>query len=431
MTRLHREFPAKAESLYWRAPRTTVRGHVRPIFLETPTMKHAMPFVARLPLSLGLAAALLAGCAAPRPESGPADVAVPLVILDTDVGSSTDDLFALEMLYRYEDAGKCRLLGVVVDRPGEANAAFVNAMNAWAGRPELPVALVRRGPADAKVFIDYARVADAADASGRPLFPRTAPGDRPDGAALYRRLLADAPDGSVTICSIGFLTALAQLLESPPDGLSPLGGAELVRRKVARAVVMGGAFADGAEPEYNFAMDPESARTFFRLWPRDVEIVFSPAEVGDAIDYPPALVVSDLSGPTATRSSRSTCSATATPASECGTPSPPSRPWRATRRSPWAVAAPSNSRPTVAPPSSRPRPATAAASSPAPPPGTPPCSKRSGRSTRRGRSASPTAKRSPAASSRKEDCAGAQTAAEKRAAKRGHLSCAFISRFPT
>ena len=294
MTRLHREFPAKAESLYWRAPRTTVRGHVRPIFLESPTMKHAMPFVARLPLSLGLAAALLAGCAAPRPESGPADVAVPLVILDTDVGSSTDDLFALEMLYRYEDAGKCRLLGVVVDRPGEANAAFVDAMNAWAGRPELPVGLVRRGPADAKVFIDYARVADATDAAGRPLFPRTAPGDRPDGAALYRRLLADAPDGSVTVCSIGFLTALAQLLESPPDGLSPLDGAELVRRKVARAVMMGGAFADGAEPEYNFAMDPESARTFFRLWPRDVEIVFSPAEVGDAIDYPPALVVSDL-----------------------------------------------------------------------------------------------------------------------------------------
>ncbi|MBQ6925058.1 MAG: hypothetical protein IJQ73_10485 [Kiritimatiellae bacterium] len=58
---------------------------------------------------------------------------MPLVILDTDIGSSTDDLFALEMLFRYEEAGKCRLLGVVVDRPGEANAAFADAMNAWAG----------------------------------------------------------------------------------------------------------------------------------------------------------------------------------------------------------------------------------------------------------------------------------------------------------
>ena len=31
---------------------------------------------------------------------------VPLVILDTDIGSSTDDLFAMEMLYRYEDEGR-------------------------------------------------------------------------------------------------------------------------------------------------------------------------------------------------------------------------------------------------------------------------------------------------------------------------------------
>ena len=43
---------------------------------------------------------------------------VPLVILDTDIGSSTDDLFALEMLYRYEDEGRCKLLGVMVNRSG-------------------------------------------------------------------------------------------------------------------------------------------------------------------------------------------------------------------------------------------------------------------------------------------------------------------------
>ena len=30
---------------------------------------------------------------------------MPLIILDTDIGSSTDDLFAMEMLYRYEEHG--------------------------------------------------------------------------------------------------------------------------------------------------------------------------------------------------------------------------------------------------------------------------------------------------------------------------------------
>ena len=53
---------------------------------------------------------------------------MPLVILDTDIGSSTDDLFALEMLYRYEEQGLCRLLGVVVDREGEQNAVFTDVM---------------------------------------------------------------------------------------------------------------------------------------------------------------------------------------------------------------------------------------------------------------------------------------------------------------
>ena len=44
---------------------------------------------------------------------------VPLVILDTDIGSSTDDLFSLEMLYYYQKQGRCKLLGVVVNREGE------------------------------------------------------------------------------------------------------------------------------------------------------------------------------------------------------------------------------------------------------------------------------------------------------------------------
>ena len=244
-------------------------------------------------LPLGLAAALLAGCASP-PAGG--DAAVPRIIFDTDLCSSTDDLFALMMLYRYEDQGRCRLLGVVVDRPGEANAAFAEAMNAWSGRPGLPVALVRDAPAGAPVFIDYAKVADLAGADGRPMFPRPAadPAGRPDGWRLYRRLLASQPDGSVTICSAGFLTCLAQLLRSPPDDLSPLDGVELVRRKVARAVVMGGSFAGRGAEEYNFAEDLPSAEAFFRLWPADVDIVLSPAEAGDPIDYRAEDVVSDI-----------------------------------------------------------------------------------------------------------------------------------------
>ena len=54
---------------------------------------------------------------------------VPLVILDTDIGSSTDDLFTLEMLHYYQQQGRCKLLGVVVDREGEDCAACTDVMN--------------------------------------------------------------------------------------------------------------------------------------------------------------------------------------------------------------------------------------------------------------------------------------------------------------
>ena len=66
-------------------------------------------------------------------------IGIPLIILDTDIGSSTDDLFAMQMLYRYADEGKCKFLGVVVDRQGEDCAALADVMNTYFGYPDLPI----------------------------------------------------------------------------------------------------------------------------------------------------------------------------------------------------------------------------------------------------------------------------------------------------
>ena len=98
---------------------------------------------------------------------------MPLIILDTDIGSSTDDLFALEMLYLYEEQGLCRLLGVVVDREGEQNAVFTDVMNTYFGHEDVPIGLVRKGIDNPKVWIDYAHVADILDGNGQPMFQRT------------------------------------------------------------------------------------------------------------------------------------------------------------------------------------------------------------------------------------------------------------------
>ena len=232
----------------------------------------------------------------PAEHGGGEYTGVPLVILDTDLGSSTDDLFALEMLHRYEQEGRCRLLGVVVDRMGEQNAAIADVMNTYFGHPDVPIGLVREGIAAPPVWIDYGALPTYVNADGSPMFQRSVSdyGALPDGYVLYRRLLAAQPDHSVSICSIGFVTALAALLQSGGDEYSPLSGVELVRRKVKCIYQMGGVFGQSVEPDFNFSQGITFAQTFFRLWPEDVDMVFSPMEVGQEIEYTPEQVVSDI-----------------------------------------------------------------------------------------------------------------------------------------
>ena len=222
---------------------------------------------------------------------------VPLVILDTDLGSSTDDLFALEMLHRYEDEGRCRLLGVVVDRMGEANAAIADVMNTYFGHSDVPLGLVRNGIKNPKVWIDYGALPAFTDSDGGLMFRRTVSDYSmlPDGHVLYRRLLSAQPDHSVSICSIGFVTCLSQLLQSEADEYSPLSGVELVRQKVKAIYLQGGVFGQSVEPDFNFSQGITFASDFFRLWPKEVDMVFSTMEVGENIEYKPGQVISDIS----------------------------------------------------------------------------------------------------------------------------------------
>ena len=220
----------------------------------------------------------------------------PLVILDTDIGSSTDDLFALEMLYYYHNEGKCKLLGVVVDRMGEHCAAIADVMNTYFGHSEVPIGLVRNGIPSPQVWIDYSALPSFTGSDGAPMFHRSVDdyGTVPDGWQLYRRLLASQPDHSVSICSIGFVTSLSQLLASSADDYSPLNGVELVRKKVKCLYIMGGVFGESVEPDFNFAQGITFAQEFFSLWPKDVDMIFSPMEVGQGIEYKPEQVVADV-----------------------------------------------------------------------------------------------------------------------------------------
>ena len=219
-----------------------------------------------------------------------------LIIYDTDIGSSTDDLFALEMLHRYHDEGRCRLLGVIVDREGEEYAACADVVDTYFGHGYVPIGLVRHSITNPPIWIDYKALPTYTDGNGLPMFRRSISdySSLPDGWQLYRRLLAAQPDHSVSICSVGFLPALAQLLDSEADEFSPLGGVDLVRQKVKCIYLMGGVFGESVEPDFNFKKGITFASEFFRLWPKEVDLVFSPMEVGQDIEYKPEQVIADI-----------------------------------------------------------------------------------------------------------------------------------------
>ena len=77
-------------------------------------------------LALALCLALLCSC---DDANTCKTVERPKIIFDTDIVGSTDDLVALCALYKYMDEGKCDVIGIVVDREGEKNAACVDVFN--------------------------------------------------------------------------------------------------------------------------------------------------------------------------------------------------------------------------------------------------------------------------------------------------------------
>ena len=219
------------------------------------------------------------------------------MILDSDFGSSTDDLFVLMMLNHYMDDGLVDLKGIVVDREGEKNAALVDVFNTYYGHPDIPIGQERNGVKNPRCFIPYNGICDLKDAQGLPLFKRTQDTSRcPDGYKLYRKLLSQAEDKSIVVVAIGFVTTLAQLFESGADEYSPLAGTDLFGQKVRAVYIQSGRFEIGDSLSgYNMRAASRQSAVFYDRFPKNVDLIMSPSNVGDQIDYLPGEVLSDLS----------------------------------------------------------------------------------------------------------------------------------------
>ena len=219
------------------------------------------------------------------------------MILDTDFGSSTDDLFALMMLYHYMEEGLVDLKGVVVDREGVKNAELVDVFNTYYGHPDIPIALERNGVKNPRCFIPYNGVCDLKDQQGNPLFKRSQDlTNCPEGYKLYRQLLSKAEDKSIVIVAIGFVTTLAELFESGADEYSQLSGVDLFGQKVKSVYIQSGRFESGDSLSgYNMRAASKQSAIFYDKLPKNVDLIMSPSNIGDMMNYLPQDVLVDLS----------------------------------------------------------------------------------------------------------------------------------------
>ena len=61
------------------------------------------------------------------------------IIFDTDMYTDFDDVGALATLHALADAGECEILGTVASTRGTPAIGMVEIINAYYGRPDIPV----------------------------------------------------------------------------------------------------------------------------------------------------------------------------------------------------------------------------------------------------------------------------------------------------
>jgi hypothetical protein len=210
---------------------------------------------------------VLASCgpAASVPRGEATTATVPHVIIDTDLSLYWDDVTALGMANVLQRRGKVEILGVMSDIRNTEAVAAIDAIDTAYGHGRIPVGAVADSEADT-VPSGYSdelirRLPHAIRSSA----------DVPGAVSLYRHLLANQPDHSVTIVALGAYTNLAGLLGSKHGQGSSLGGRALVAAKVRRLVVEDGLFPGGAPvPFTNTKYDVASARVVVNDWPTPI-----------------------------------------------------------------------------------------------------------------------------------------------------------------
>lgn len=166
------------------------------------------------------------------------------IIFDTDFGGDADDLGALAMLNHFQNKRECDLLAVMCWNTEKYAVSAIDAVNTYYGNPDIPI-----GRRSEEVQItEWNHTKILTDNLLYDLSYEKAP----ETTELYRKLLSEAEDQSITLVTVGPLLNVKRLIDSKADNQSPLDGQKLMEAKVKEVVIMGGQFPLGERREWNF-----------------------------------------------------------------------------------------------------------------------------------------------------------------------------------
>ncbi len=208
------------------------------------------------------------------------------VIIETDMGNDIDDAIALAVANKAVDNGVMELLAVGCHKLSDTPARYVDIVDTYYGHPDVQVAMSATPVKETSSYVDY--TAEPCNMG----FEETYNGKFDEPVSLYRKILSQSEDQSISFVSLGFGTTLAQLLESEGDEYSPLSGKELVAQKVRCLSIMAGSYGEKKRAEYNVINDIPAMKKVFAEWPG--EIIQNPFEIGKQVMFPASIIEKNL-----------------------------------------------------------------------------------------------------------------------------------------
>lgn len=164
------------------------------------------------------------------------------IILDTDIGTDSDDIGALSILCNLARQRKINLLAVTSCTSTTPPVCAIDAICNWYGQ-KIPMGNSKVPYGDDDQHGGYARAIAQA-------YPRDI-GIVPDAVKVLRKALLV---GNVTLVTVGPLNNVAHLLESQADEISEKSGRQLFAENVIEVYSMAGTFTN-EWTEWNVAED--------------------------------------------------------------------------------------------------------------------------------------------------------------------------------